>query len=222
MPNSKRAELDEELIAEVAFTIVASLHQDHGGGENFLHEIFGKISVRNVDDETEEEAGEVRATLVQFSEAQAHGISSRVLGDGYSQEISRYWGELFDLDKDEFKTEIQKGWQTEGWDLLIVDAVQILPKFEKSGILLAALGRTIDLFSRSCHLVACVPDEMQAGPDPTVDVLEKETQSPRSFAQPKATASMQDECLKAGFRSFGATGIYLLSPTQQRPNLLLE
>src|SRR5579864_5555725 len=222
MPNSKRTQLDEGLIAEVLFTIVVSLHQHHGVGGNFLHEIFGKISVHNVDDETEEEAGEVRASLVQFSEAQAHGISSRVLGDGYSQEISRYWEELFDLDTNEFKTEIQLGWQTEGCDLLIVDAVRVLPKFEKSGILLAALGRTVDLFSRSCHLVACIPDEMQAGAEPTVDFLEQETQSPRGIAQPKATDSMQDDCLRAGFRSFGATGIYLLSPTQQRTSVLLE
>jgi hypothetical protein len=96
MPNAKRADLDEGLMAEVTFTTTASLHQDYGG-ENFLHEIFGKISVRNMDDHTEEQAGELRASLIQFLEAQAHGISPRVLADGYSLEISRYWQELLDF-----------------------------------------------------------------------------------------------------------------------------
>ena|SRR5215472_6097081 len=114
-PNGMR--LGADLIAEVTFNICASLHQDCGGGENFLHEILGKISVRNITDETEEEAGEVRAWLVQFDEAQSYGISHRILGDCFSQEISNYWQELFD--HDEFKEEIQRGWQTEGNDLLI-------------------------------------------------------------------------------------------------------
>ena len=93
-------------------------------------------------------------------------FSPRVLGDGYSLEISRYWQELFDLD--EFKPEIQSGWQTEGVDLFIVASIWILDRFEGQGIGLAALGRTIDLFSRSCDLVACIPEALQDSLDSTV------------------------------------------------------
>jgi hypothetical protein len=42
-PNGMR--LDADLIAEVTFSISASLHQDSGSGENCLYEILGKISV---------------------------------------------------------------------------------------------------------------------------------------------------------------------------------
>ena len=93
MPNAKRSGLDEGFMAEVTFTTIASLHQDYGG-ENFLHEISGNVSVRDMDDHTEEQAGTLLAWLIQFLEAEAHGFSPRVLGDGYSLEISRYWQEL--------------------------------------------------------------------------------------------------------------------------------
>lgn len=218
MPNSKREELEEGFMAEVTFTITASLHQDYSS-ENFLHEIFGKISVRNVDHETEEEAGEVRAHLIQFSEAQAHGFNPRVLGDGYSLEISRYWQELFDMD--EFKTEIQTGWRTEGCDLLIVSAVQVQPKFDKNWISLAALGRTIDLFSRSCDLVACCPEWIRDHSDSTIDFSPKNTpQTGKELL--RAVAMMKDDCKKVGFRQWDETGVYLLNPTRERPNVLLE
>jgi hypothetical protein len=219
MLRSKRMRLGEGLLAEVTFTILATLHQDYGGGENFLHEIQGKIVIRNADDETEEPAGEVRAWLVQFNEAQAHGISARILGDGYSQEISIYWQELFD--GDDFTVEIQNGWQTEGIDLLIVGSVDIHPKFERSGVGLAALGRTIDLFSRSCDLVACVPEEMRNYSNPQPDSSPREAQTMEADEE-EAIACLRSYCLKSGFRPLGQTGIFLLNPTHERPDRLLE
>lgn len=94
------------------------------------------------------------------------------MGDGCSQEISDYWQELFDHDGDEFKEEIQRGWQTEGTDLLIISAVQVSPRFEASAIGLAALGRTVELFGRSCDLVACFPKGIESyvhqGPSQTI------------------------------------------------------
>lgn len=214
MPNAKRSGLDEGFMAEVTFTTTASLHQDHGG-ENFLHEIFGKISIRNVEDHTEEQAGEMRAWLIRFLEAEVHGFSPRVLGDGYSLEISRYWQELFDLD--EFRAEIQNGWQTEGADLLIVGSMQIVDRFEEQGIGLAALGRTIDLFSRSCDLVACNPEAMQESLDSTMGCSTHETSD-----LSKAIAMFTKDCIAAGFRRLGKTGLYLLNPTNERPDVLLE
>jgi len=190
MPNAKRSGLDEGFMAELTFTTTASLHQDYGG-ENFLHEILGKISISNVEDHNEQQAGELRAWLIQFLEARAHNFSPRVLGDGYSLEISRYWQELFDLD--EFRPEIQNGWQTEGADLLIVVSILILDRFEGQGIGLAALGRTIDLFSRSCDLVACNPEAMKESLNSTVGCSTQET---NDLSQ--AIAMFTKDCIAAG------------------------
>ena len=218
MSKTHRTDLGDEFLAEITFSIVASLHQDYGGGENFLHEILGKVSVRNVDDETEKPAGELRACLVQFDEAQAHGIHSRVLGDGYSQEISIYWQELFD--GNDFKVEIQNVWQTEGTDVLIIDSVDILPDFEASGIGLAALGRTIALFSRSCDLVACFPEAVRHDSNHKPDSSLREGKTGTHIAE--SIARLNSYCLKSGFRSLGKTGIYLLNPTHEHPDPLLE
>ena len=205
MDASKRAGVEEPFMAEIAFTTSASLHRDYGG-ENFVHEIFGKMSVRNMDDESEEMAGELRAWLIQFIEAQAHGVSPRVLADGHSLELSRYWQELFDLD--DFNAEIQADWQPEGSDLLVISSIQIVEQFEGQGIRLAALGRTIDLFGRSCDLVAYFPEG--ATPERARPSLVK------------ADPTLKADCLKAGFRLWRGTGIYLMNPSQERPDVLLE
>lgn len=220
MKRQKRAALEDKFLAEVTFSMGASLHQDYGS-ENFLHEIIGTIEVRNVDDETSESAGQVRAWLVQFSEAQARGISSRVLADGYSLEISQYWQELFELGGEDFKSEIRSRWQTDGTDLLIIGSIQIPPKFEKSGIGLAALGRSVELFSRSCDLIACFPEGIEAAPDSDLDLtLQPNSQVGSSLKQ--SIARLRDDCLRMGFREWSKTGFYLLNPTREHPDVLLE
>lgn len=219
MPTSDKPPLREPLMAEIRFTIVASLHRDYGGA-NFLHEIVGEISVRNTDDETEETAGDLRAWLVQFTEAHALGFSSRILGDGYSLELSRYWQELFDFD--EFKLEIQTAWQTEGSDLLVVRSLQILDRFHGQGIGLAALGRTVDLFSRACDLVACLPEAMEAYFDLGRDSSEPRRQGLDAGHLTKAIALLTNNLIAAGFQRWGDTGLFLLNPTHKRPDILLE
>jgi len=219
MEISKRTGLPEQFMAEITFTTDASLHGDYGG-ENFVHEITGRISLRNTDDETEETAGELKAWLIHFSEAQAHGISSRILGDGYSLELSRYWQELFAFD--EFKAEIQKAWQTEGSDLLVVRSIQILDQFQEHGIGLAALGRTINLFSRSCDLVACLPDAMEEFCDAGLDAAKTRRLEVNAGQLKKAIATLTDDLIAAGFQQWGDAGLYLLNPTHERPDVLLE
>lgn len=211
--------LEEPFMAEIRLMTEASLHRDYGG-ENFVHEIVGNISVRNTDDATEEPAGTLRAWLIQFIEAQAHGISSRILGDGYNLELSRYWQELFDFD--ELKPEVRIAWQTEGSDLLVVRSIQILDRFQGQGIGLAALGRTIDLFSRCCDLVACLPEAMEELLDS--DAVSSEQRRPRVDAQHlrEAIAALEKDLIAAGFRPWGETGLYLLNPTRIRPDVLLE
>jgi hypothetical protein len=217
MPHATKTGLDDKFLAEMTFTILDSLHC---GPENFLHEIQGRISVRGTDDEKEEPAGEVRAWLVQFNQAQAHGINSRTLGDDYFQEISGYWQELFDPDGNGFKVEIQDGWQTEGSDLLIIGLVHIPLRLEASGIGLAALGRTIDLFGPSCDLVACSPEVTKDYADHELDCFPETPM--RGSNLRTAITKLRGYCLKSGFRRWAETDIYLLNPAHERSDLLLE
>jgi hypothetical protein len=221
MQPSRKAGLEEDFLAEVEFTIVASLHRDCHS-ENFLHEISGRLTVQDINGDIRQEAGEISAWLVQFSEAEAQGIRPRLLGDGYSQEISSYWQELFDLDTDEFRSEIKKRWKTKGSDLLIIDSVWVSPDFRGAGMGWAAVGRTIDFFRRTCDLVACIPRLVNANTVPLSDSsTNADILSSASVEEQNVVARLQDRCLKAGFRPYGTDGIYLLNPTHWRSNMLL-
>lgn len=54
--------------------------------------------VESEDLRDEEDAGYLRASLVQFGEAMDHGISTERLGDGIEGSIAEYWELLFDLE----------------------------------------------------------------------------------------------------------------------------
>ena len=49
-------------------------------------------------------------------------------------------------------------------DLLIVDYVEVYPKFRGLGIGVSAIHRTIDVFGTGCGLVACKPWPLQFTP----------------------------------------------------------
>lgn len=106
--------------------------------------------------------------------------------------------------------------------MLVVGSIQILDRFEGQGIRLAALGRTIDLVSRSCDLVACYPEAMQDALDSTVDYSEPMAVQTKKPDLRKAIAMLTKDCLAAGFQPWGDTGLYLLNPTHQCPDVLLE
>lgn len=69
------------IVASMEFTVRASLHKEYVDAD-FVHFILGKISAQSEGREEEEDAGYVRASLVQFGEAMDRGISTERLGDG--------------------------------------------------------------------------------------------------------------------------------------------
>jgi AraC-like DNA-binding protein len=67
--------------------------------------------------------------LIQFGEALDHGITTDRLGDGIDGEISEYWERLFDLDTGHWKEEIQDEYEAFDCNLLIINCVEVHPKF---------------------------------------------------------------------------------------------
>jgi hypothetical protein len=105
---------------------------------------------------------------------------------------------------------------------LVVGSIQIFDRFEGQGIRLAALGRTIDLFSRSCDLVACFPESMQDSLDSTIECSEPMGPATERVDLRMAIATLTKDLIAAGFRPLGETGFYLLNPSLERPDVLLE
>ena len=142
-------EAKRNIVASIEFAVRASLHEEYVDAD-FVHSILGKISAKYEDQGDEENAGYIKATLVQFGEAMDHGISTERLGDGIDGNIAEYWELLFDLDTGCWKEEVLNEYEASGCDLLIVDCMEISPKFRGTQLGQIAIERTIDIFGPVC------------------------------------------------------------------------
>jgi hypothetical protein len=149
-------EAKKNVDASIEFAVSASLHEQYVDAD-FVHSILGKISAKSEDRGNEEDVGYIKASLVQFGEAMDHGISTERLGDGIDGNIAECWELLFDLDTGCWKEEVQDEYEASGCDLLIIDCIEISPKFRGTGVGPIAVDRTIDIFGPVCGLVECKP-----------------------------------------------------------------
>jgi hypothetical protein len=74
---------------------------------DFVHSILGRVFVKSEDLQGEEDAGYLRASLVQFGEAMDDGISTDRLGDGIEGSIAEYWELLVDFEAGYWRQEIR-------------------------------------------------------------------------------------------------------------------
>ena len=72
---------NSNVVTSVEFVLRAELHEPTE--TDFVHSISGRI-IAESEARREEDAGNIRASLIQFSEALDHGISAERLGDGIS------------------------------------------------------------------------------------------------------------------------------------------
>ena len=122
---------------------------------DFVHSIHGRIFVHYEQDESEQVAGYVRASLLQFGDALEHGVSGDQLGDGISGDIAEYWELLFDLDTGMWKDDLQTEFEIDRTDLLIIDCIELQPELRGHGVGALAVERVIELFGVGCGVVAC-------------------------------------------------------------------
>jgi GNAT superfamily N-acetyltransferase len=210
IPNTRCA---RDLVASVSFTLHGSLHENFVEAD-FVHSIVGRITAEP-ESGGEQDAGRIGASLVQFSEALDHGISTARLGDGISCEISEYWERLFDLETGNLKEEVLDEYEVTGLDLLIIDYVEVYPKFRGRGIGVSVIHRTIDLFGAGCGLIACKPWPLQFTPAVARDRKAVKRLKGPAIGQDEALRKLRAYWSKLGFWPLGNTGIYLLSISQR-------
>ena len=209
---------ERNILASIEFTVRASLHEEYVDTD-FVHSILGKISAKSGDRGDEEDVGYIRASLVQFAEAMDHGISPERLGDGIDGNIAEYWELLFDVDTGCWKEEVQDEYEASGCDLLIIDCVEISPKFRGTGICPIAIDKTIDIFGSVCGLVACKPWPLQFTPAFTRDRKALNRLKAPSGGQDEAVRKLRAYWSKLGFWPLGETGIYLIGIAQRGPGV---
>jgi GNAT superfamily N-acetyltransferase len=207
-------ETKAEMVASIEFIVRASLHEDYVDSD-FVQSILGRIVARPQDDGDEEDAGYIRASLIQFGEALDHGITTDRLGDGIDGEISEYWERLFDLDTGHWKEEIQDEYEASDCNLLIINCVEVHPKFRGRRIGSSAIDRAIDIFGSGCGLVACKPWPLQFTPAVASDGKTLKTLRAPKLGKDEAILKLRSYCSKLGFWPLGETGIYVLSMAQR-------
>ena len=216
---SETTEAKRNIVASIEFAVRASLHEEYVDAD-FVHSIRGKISAKSEDREKEEDAGYIKASLVQFGEAMDHGISTERLGDGIDGNIAAYWELLFDLDTGCWKEEVQDEYEVSGCDLLIIDCVEIHPRWRGLGVCPAAVDRTIDIFGPGCGLVACKPWPLQFTPAFARDQKALKRLKAPGVGWDEAVRKLRAYWSRLGFWPLGETGIHVLGMAQRVSPLL--
>ncbi len=210
----KTDETKTNVAASIEFAVRSSLHEQYVDAD-FVHSILGKISAKSEDRGNEEDVGYIKALLVQFGEAMDHGISTERLGDGIDGNIAEYWELLFDLDTGCWKEEVQDEYETSGCDLLIIDCIEISPKFRGTGVGPIAVERTIDIFGPVGGLVACKPWPLQFTPASARDRKALNRLKAPSVGRDEAIRKLRAYWSRLGFWPLGKTGIHLLGMAQR-------
>jgi len=213
MVNRKQTESNANIVARIEFVVRAVLRDSVD--TDFVHSILGTISAQPEEDGDEEEAGYLRASLVQFGAALDHGISAARLGDGISGDISEYWERLFDPETGYLKEEVQDEYEVVGLDLLIIDCVELYPKFRGLGIGASAVQRAIDVFGMGCGLIACTPWPLQFTPAVASDQETLKRLETPKVGKDEALRKLRSYWARLGFWPLGNTGIYVLSISQR-------
>jgi GNAT superfamily N-acetyltransferase len=207
-------EAKNNMVASIEFAVRSLLHEECVESD-FVHSILGKIFAKSEDSADEEDAGCIKASLVQFGEAMDHGISIERLGDGFDGSIAEYWERLFDLDTGYWREEIQDEYEASACDLLIIDCMEIRPKWRGTGVGPAAVDRTIDIFAAGCGLVACKPWPLQFTPAFARDRKALKRLKAPVAERDEAVSKLRAYWSRLGFWPLGETGIHLLGMAQR-------
>jgi hypothetical protein len=210
MPIIAKEAFENHYKIQIEFKLSASLREE-AVEEDFLHEISGRIRASYDDDENWEEAGVLHASFVQFNEAMKRGIDTARMGDGISGEVSEYWECLFDVNTDNLKPELRVEYETVGCNLLIIDFIEVYPKFRGHSIGLAAAQRVVDVFGGGCALVAATPYPLQFTPAFSGDSDKLQRLQAPKYSKKEAIRKLQEYWSRVGFMPYGRSGIYLRS-----------
>lgn len=182
---------------------------------DFVHSIHGQIFVHHDQDESEQIAGYIRASLLQLGEALEHGLSADQLGDGISGDIADYWELLFDVETGMWKDELQSEFEIDRTDLLIIDCIELQHPLRGLGVGLLSVERFIEIFGAGCGLVACKPWPLQFTPAFAANPQKLEQLRPPGTDLETSVRKLRTYWSKAGFWPVGNSGIYVMSTSQR-------
>lgn len=119
--------------------------------DEYVLEIHGNITYRQINPDIEENPqhlGHIKARLIQMGRIINDGKNIFELYDSFDQYFHDIYGELFDVENDEFTETLCQQFKelSDGTNVLLIDEVEILPPYRGKRFGLAAVYRTIDVF----------------------------------------------------------------------------
>ena len=133
---------------------------DYADTEDFTNGISGEIFAEG-EDENRELAGNFKIYYIDVSRAIDSGISAFDVFDSHSQGLYDYYSELFN--GEEFCEKLQECFNYEiyGSNLLIIERLEIVPKYRGKNWGLKILRELIERFSYGAGIVAIKPFPLQ-------------------------------------------------------------
>ena len=138
--------------------------------EDFMYEVCGKILCGSIEDEKDRIAGRFRVYYADFESADNHGVSAFEVLDTH-QHTCEYAEAILGSNEAPFSARLQKLLADEIWNfnLLILDRVEILPKYRGGGIGLLVLISLIERFGAGAGVVGTKPFPLQLEPKQSRD-----------------------------------------------------
>jgi hypothetical protein len=211
----KLLEPEKQINLRLEITLNMVLRESLAAGD-FIQSIHGRILVQYDQDESEQTAGYVNASLLQFGDALEHGVSPDQLGDGISGDFAEYWEMLFDPDTGRWKDELQTEFDIDRTDLLVIDCIETQHKLRGHGVGLLAAERVIEVFGVGCGLVACKPWPLQFTPAFAANPQRLAQLRPPVTDLETSVRKLRTYCSKAGFWRVGNSGIHVMSTSQRK------
>lgn len=133
--------------------------------EDFMHEVGGKILCGTEEVERDRIAGRFRVYYADFELAQNHGVSAFEVLDAY-QHTCEYDEAVLGSKRAPFSARLEKLLGDEIWrfNMLILDRIEILPKYRGGGIGLLVLISLIERFGAGAGVVGMKPFPLQFEP----------------------------------------------------------
>jgi hypothetical protein len=138
--------------------------------EDFIHEICGKILCRENHSEKDQIAGLFRIYHADFEIGQNHNVRAREILDTY-QHTFDYADVVLDSDETRFSRRLRNllGNEIGNFNFLILDRVELLPKYRGNGVGLLVLRSLIERFGTGAGVVGMKPFPLQLEPTDATD-----------------------------------------------------
>lgn len=178
--------------------------------DDYVYDIKGDIFWSGIDDlgkEIYQKVGTLAAYFVDIVSAMNDKVSLLDVTDAHSDNVYRYYELLIDKKENDFKEDLIEGQERPtNFNLLIIDRIEVTPKYRGKNIGFAAISDLIRVFGHSCGYVATESFPLQ------FEANDEET-DPNKTTEDKelATLKLKSYYSKLGFKNIKGTDFMLLN-----------